>query len=138
MLPLRRLAQEAASQHCCCYARCQSESVLAGSSGDGGRQLQLDYGSAGLFAVWTVGGRVADLVFVQHWILDYVHFTFLFVIFCLLLFVSHPLLAFGLGGYWFWISLYVYDRNMTLAPILRQRRCSLVYDVYLTCKGGDV
>jgi hypothetical protein len=49
-----------------------------------------------------------------------------------------PLLAFGLGEYWFWISLYVYDRKRPLAPILRQRRCCLMYDVYLTCIDGDV
>jgi hypothetical protein len=35
-------------------------------------------------------------------------------------------------------SLYVYDRNRPLAPIvLRQRRCSLMYDVYWTCIDGD-
>jgi hypothetical protein len=38
-----------------------------------------------------------------------------------------------LGEYWFRISHYVYDRNRPLAPILRQWRCSLIYDVYLTC-----
>ncbi len=52
--------------------------------------------------------------------------------------LSHSLLAFGLGEYWFWISLYVYDRNRPLAPILRQRRCCLMYDIYLTCIDGDV
>jgi hypothetical protein len=46
-------------------------------------------------------------------------------------FVSRPLLAFGLGEYWFRISLYVNDRNRPLAPILR-------HDVYLTCIDGDV
>ncbi len=35
-----------------------------------------------------------------------------------------------LGEYWFRISLYVYDRNRLLAPILRKRRCSLMYDVF--------
>ncbi len=44
--------------------------------------------------------------------------------------VSRPLLAVWLGEYWFRLSLYVYDRNRPLAPILRQRRCSLMYDVY--------
>ncbi len=44
--------------------------------------------------------------------------------------LSCPLLALRLGEYWFRISLYVYDRNRPLAPILRQRRCSLIYDVY--------
>jgi hypothetical protein len=38
-----------------------------------------------------------------------------------------------LGEYWFGISSYVYDRNRPLTPILRQRQCSLMYDVYLTC-----
>ncbi len=27
-------------------------------------------------------------------------------------------------------SMYVYDHNRPLAPIVRQRRCSLMYDVY--------
>jgi hypothetical protein len=44
--------------------------------------------------------------------------------------VSRPLLALWLGEYWFRISCYVYDCNRPLAPILRQRRCSLIYDVY--------
>jgi hypothetical protein len=36
-----------------------------------------------------------------------------------------------LGEYWYiGISLYVYDCNSPLAPILRQRQCSLMYDVY--------
>ncbi len=52
--------------------------------------------------------------------------------------LPNPLLALRLGKYWFRISLYVYDRNKPLAPILRQRRCSLIYDVYLTCIDGDV
>jgi hypothetical protein len=52
--------------------------------------------------------------------------------------MSRPLLAFGLGEYWFRISLYVYDRNWPLAPILIQRLCSLMYDVYVTCIDGDV
>jgi hypothetical protein len=52
--------------------------------------------------------------------------------------VSLPLLALRLGEYWFQISLYVSDRNRPLAPILRQRWCSLMYDVYLTCINGDV
>ncbi len=51
--------------------------------------------------------------------------------------VSYPLLALWLGEYWFSISLYVYDRNRPLAPILRKRRCSLMYDVYLTCIDDD-
>ncbi len=51
--------------------------------------------------------------------------------------VSRPLLALRLREYWFRISLYVIDRNRPLAPILRQRWCSLMYDVYLTCIDGD-
>jgi hypothetical protein len=38
-----------------------------------------------------------------------------------------------LGEYWFHISRYVYDCNRPLAPIIRQRQCSLMYDVYLIC-----
>ncbi len=52
--------------------------------------------------------------------------------------VSLPLLALRLGEYWFRISLYVSDRNRPLAPIRRQRWCSLMYDVYLTCIKSDV
>jgi hypothetical protein len=33
--------------------------------------------------------------------------------------VSRHLLALHLGEYWFWISLYVYDHNRPLAPILK-------------------
>jgi hypothetical protein len=51
--------------------------------------------------------------------------------------MSRPLLAVRLGEYWFRISRYVYDRNRSLAPILRQSRCSLMYDVYLTCIDDD-
>ncbi len=51
--------------------------------------------------------------------------------------VSHPVLLLWLGEYWFRISRYVYDRNRPLAPILRQSRCSLMYDVYLTCIDDD-
>jgi hypothetical protein len=40
-------------------------------------------------------------------------------------------------GYRFRIFLYVYDQNGPLAPILRQRWCSLMYDVYLTCIDDD-
>ncbi len=47
--------------------------------------------------------------------------------------LSCPLLALQLGEYWFRIYRYVYDRSRPLAPILRQRLCSLMYDVYLTC-----
>jgi succinate dehydrogenase hydrophobic anchor subunit len=36
-----------------------------------------------------------------------------------------------LGEYWFCIFLYVYDCNRQLAPILRQRLCSLMYDVMM-------
>jgi hypothetical protein len=32
--------------------------------------------------------------------------------------------------YWFRISRYVYGGNRSFAPILRQRRWSLLYDVY--------
>jgi hypothetical protein len=48
----------------------------------------------------------------------------------LTMFMSRPLLAVRLGEYWFCISLYVYDRIRPLVPILRQRQCSLMYDVY--------
>ncbi len=34
------------------------------------------------------------------------------------------------GEYWFCISRYVCDRNRPLAPILRKRRGSLMYDVF--------
>ncbi len=34
------------------------------------------------------------------------------------------------GEYWFRISRYVYDGNRSFAPILRQSRWSLLYDVY--------
>jgi hypothetical protein len=44
--------------------------------------------------------------------------------------LSRPLLALRLGEYWFHISRYVSDCNRPLAPILRQSRCSLMYDVY--------
>jgi hypothetical protein len=46
-------------------------------------------------------------------------------------------LLFRLGEYWFRISCYVYDPNRPLAPILRQSRCSLMCDVYLTCIDDD-
>jgi hypothetical protein len=42
-----------------------------------------------------------------------------------------------LGENWFRISRYIYDCNRPLAPILRQSRCSLMYDVYLTCIDDD-
>ncbi len=45
--------------------------------------------------------------------------------------LSRPLLALRLGEYWFRISRYVYDHNRPLTPILIQRRCSLMNDVYL-------
>ncbi len=51
--------------------------------------------------------------------------------------VSCPLLALRLGEYWFRISHYVYDCNRPLAPIRRQRQCSLMYDVCLTCIDDD-
>jgi hypothetical protein len=51
--------------------------------------------------------------------------------------MSCPLLALHLREYWFRISRYVYDRNRPFAPILRQRRCSLMYDVFLTCLDDD-
>ncbi len=44
--------------------------------------------------------------------------------------LSRPLLALRLEEYWFCISHYVYDRNRPLTPILGQRQCSLMYDVY--------
>ncbi len=52
-------------------------------------------------------------------------------------YLSCPLLALQLGEYWFRKSLYVYDRNRPLVPILRQKRCSLMYNVYLTCIDDD-
>jgi hypothetical protein len=42
-----------------------------------------------------------------------------------------------LEEYRFRISCYVYDRKRPLAPILKQSRCSLMYDVYLTCIDDD-
>jgi hypothetical protein len=51
--------------------------------------------------------------------------------------LSRPLLVLRLGEYWFRISRYVYDRNRPLAPILRQRRCSLMYDVYWRIDDDD-
>ncbi len=47
--------------------------------------------------------------------------------------LSCPLLALQLGEYWFRISLYLYYHNRPPAPILRQRWCSLMYDV---CQTG--
>jgi hypothetical protein len=44
--------------------------------------------------------------------------------------LSRPLLLWQLGEYWFRLSHYVYDCNRPLAPILRQSRCSLMYDVH--------
>ncbi len=52
--------------------------------------------------------------------------------------MSCPLLALRRGVYWFRLSRFVYDRNRPLAPILRQRRYSLMYDVFLTCIDDDV
>jgi hypothetical protein len=34
------------------------------------------------------------------------------------------------GEYWFCVSRYVYDGNRSFAPILRQSRWSLLYDIY--------
>ncbi len=48
--------------------------------------------------------------------------------------MSHPLLLWLLGEYWFCISRFVYDRNRPLAPILWQSRCSLMYDVFWLAK----
>jgi hypothetical protein len=42
-----------------------------------------------------------------------------------------------LGEYWFRISRYVYECNRPRGPILRQSRCNLMYDFYLTCIDGD-
>jgi hypothetical protein len=53
----------------------------------------------------------------------------LFIIFYHII-LSRPLLLCLLEEYWFLLSRYVYDRNRPLAPIIRQSRCSLMYDVY--------
>ncbi len=45
------------------------------------------------------------------------------------LYLAHPLLALRLGEYWFCISLYVYDCNRPLSPILRQR-CMMFIDLH--------
>ncbi len=41
-----------------------------------------------------------------------------------------PLLRCLLGEYWFRLSRYIYGGNRSFAPILRQSRWSLLYDVY--------
>ncbi len=45
-------------------------------------------------------------------------------------FLSRPLLQFSMWRYWFRPSRYVYGGNRSFAPILRQSRWSLLYDVY--------
>jgi hypothetical protein len=45
-------------------------------------------------------------------------------------FMSRPLLPCLCGVYWFRLSRNVYDGNRAFAPILRQSRWSLLYDVY--------
>ncbi len=47
-----------------------------------------------------------------------------------LVLLSHPLLLWLLGEYWFCLSRCVYDLNRPLAPILRQSQCTLMYEVY--------
>jgi hypothetical protein len=44
--------------------------------------------------------------------------------------VSRPLLQLTMWRYWFHLSRYVYGGNRSFAPILRQSRWSLLYDVY--------
>ncbi len=44
--------------------------------------------------------------------------------------LSRPLLQFAMWRYWFRLSRYVYGGNRSFAPILRQSRWSLLYDVY--------
>ncbi len=44
--------------------------------------------------------------------------------------LSRPLLKIATWRYWFRLSRYVYDGNRSFTPILRQRRWSLMYDVY--------
>ncbi len=44
--------------------------------------------------------------------------------------LSRPLLQFAMWRYWFRLSRYVYGGNRSFAPILRQSRRSLLYDVY--------
>jgi hypothetical protein len=44
--------------------------------------------------------------------------------------LSRPLLQFSMWRYWFRLSHYVYGCNRSFAPILRQSRWSLLYDVY--------
>jgi hypothetical protein len=44
--------------------------------------------------------------------------------------LSRPLLKIAMWRYWFLISCYVYGGNRSFAPILRQSRWSLLYDVY--------
>jgi hypothetical protein len=101
----------------------------------GGKRLTQGVGTSGcLQPSGSMRGLAAWGISVLEW--DWTRWVFvsmqaLITLFC-------PLLAFGLGEYWFRISLYVYDRSRPLAPILKQRRCSQMYDVYLTCIDGDV
>ncbi len=44
--------------------------------------------------------------------------------------LSRPLLQFAMRRYWLRLSRYVYGVNRSFAPILRQSRWSLLYDVY--------
>ncbi len=44
--------------------------------------------------------------------------------------MSHPLLQFAMWRYWFRLSRYVYGVNRSFAPILRQIRWSVLYDVF--------
>ncbi len=50
--------------------------------------------------------------------------------FLFLYFLSCPLLQLSMWRYWFPLSRYVYGGNRSFAPILRQSRWSLLYDVY--------
>ncbi len=44
--------------------------------------------------------------------------------------LSGPLLQFFMWRYWFRLSRYVYGGNRSFAPMQRQSRWSLLYDVY--------
>ncbi len=62
----------------------QSESVVAGSNGDGSRQLQPDDGNPS--AVDVVGSSMVAMIFMLCWFLNYVIFTLINVSFGLSLF----------------------------------------------------
>jgi hypothetical protein len=48
----------------------------------------------------------------------------------LVMIMSRPLLKIAMWRYWFRLSRYVYGGNRSFAPIIRQSRWSLMYDVY--------